>query len=77
MSYTQFAIYIGLYTNEFMDSQEYQELQVDFNPSFILAHYWRRISKDLNYEPSRSKASTLESPTLRYIHKLLVHMISG
>ena len=77
MSYTQFTMYIGLYTDEFMDSQDYRELQVDFAPAFILAHYRRRISRDLNYEPMRSKASTLKSLALYYIHKLLVHTISG
>ena len=77
MSYTQFTIYIGCYIDEFIDSQDYHELHVDFIPTFILAHYWRWINKDPNYKPTRSKALTLESLALRYIHKLLVHTISG
>ena len=77
MSYTQFAIYIGLYTDEFVDSQDYHELQVNFTVAFILAHYWRQINKDLNYELMRSKASTLESSAFCYIYKLLVHTING
>ena len=50
---------------------------MDFTPAFILAYYQRWINRDLNYEPMRSKALTLEPPALRYIHKLLVYMISG
>ena len=61
MSYIQFAVYMGLYTNEFMDSQDYHEIQVDFAPTFILAHYWRWIGRDLNYESTKLKALTLES----------------
>ena len=44
---------------------------------FILAHYERWINKDLNYEPTRLKALTLESPAFHYIHKLLAHSING
>ena len=76
MSHTQFAVYIGLYTDELVDSQDYHKLQVNFAPMFILAHYCRWISRDSNYELMRSEASMLESPTLHYIHKLLVHTIS-
>ena len=77
MCYNQFVIYMGLYIDEFVESQDYHEIQVDFTPTFILAHYWRWINRDLNYESTRSKASTLESPFLRYIYKLLVHTING
>ena len=77
MSYTQFSIHMGLYLNEYMDSQDYQDLQVDFAPMFILAHYWRKINQEHNYEAIRSKALTLWSLTLKYLHKLLVHTIGG
>ena len=77
MNYTQFIVYMGLYTDEFMDLQDYHKLQVTFTPAFILAHHWRWINRDLNDEPMRSKASTLDYPALYYIHNILVDNISG
>ena len=76
-SYTQFSIDCGFYTKEFTQTDAYRELQVDWPSNFNDQQYWRSISREMEYAPTTSKASRLCHPELRYVHKLLVHTITG
>ena len=50
---------------------------MDFAFAFILAHYWKAIDCEPNYKAMGFKALMLQSLTLIYLQKLLVHTISG
>ena len=77
MSYTQFSIYMGLYAEEFVYTPEYSQLATRFPRDSPPLRYWRQISREHAYDPSRSKGSTLHSPALRVVHRLLAQTVNA
>ncbi|KAH1129454.1 hypothetical protein J1N35_000832 [Gossypium stocksii] len=71
----KFGVALGLYTEEFMDGKDLSELHrhIYYSPSTC----WRAlVPVSATYDPSRSKAIAL-SPSLRYLHAILVHTLTG
>ena len=68
---------MGLYSEEFVYTPEYSQLATRFPRDSPPLRYWRQISREHAYDPSRSKGSTLHSPTLRVVHRLLAQTINA
>ncbi|PPR98772.1 hypothetical protein GOBAR_AA21896 [Gossypium barbadense] len=71
----EFGAALGLYTKEFRDENELHALSrhIHLSPSKC----WHTLaSSTALYNPGRSKASVL-SPSLRYLHTILAHTITG
>ncbi|PPR95399.1 hypothetical protein GOBAR_AA25270 [Gossypium barbadense] len=74
LSVPEFSVALGLYTDEFMEADDFPHLhrQIHYSPSSC----WDSLSPIAGaYDPSRSKASAL-SPALRYIHALLAYTLT-
>ncbi|KAK5839590.1 hypothetical protein PVK06_008397 [Gossypium arboreum] len=75
LSVPEFEISLGQYTKEFMDDNDLDTLyrHIYYSPSKC----WRDLVLALaTYNPSRSKASAFP-PSLRYLHAILVHTLTG
>ena len=77
LSYTQFSVHMGLYTEEFVSSPAYRQLATCFPRRESMSAYWWQVSRGPEYAPTRSKGSTLRSPVLRYMHRLLAQSINA
>ncbi|KAK5839882.1 hypothetical protein PVK06_008730 [Gossypium arboreum] len=74
-SVLEFGAVLGLYTEEFKEENELHALtcHIHFSPS----KRWHTLVPGVaSYNPSRSKASVLP-PSLRYLHAILSHTITG
>ena len=71
MTMGHFAVYMDIYSEEFLTTPEYSQLARDFSRGFDTRHYWSTLTNRRDYNPSKSKGSQLLSSALRYIHKLL------
>ena len=71
MSYAQFSVHMGIYNEEFVTSPDYALLARNFPRGFSTAAYWSALTHRGHYNPSRAKSSQLESPALRYVHRLV------
>ncbi|PPR91649.1 hypothetical protein GOBAR_AA29033 [Gossypium barbadense] len=75
LSVPEFRIALGLYMKEFMDENELKTLYRHIHYSPI--KYWKDlVPASATYDPSRSKASAL-APSLRYLHAILAHTLTG
>ncbi|KAK5785168.1 hypothetical protein PVK06_039720 [Gossypium arboreum] len=75
MSVPKFGDAFGLYTEEFMASKNFLQLHrhIYYSPSCC----WTDLTViTVPYDASRSKATSLP-PTLRYIHVILAHTLTG
>ncbi|KAK5772699.1 hypothetical protein PVK06_048993 [Gossypium arboreum] len=75
LSFPEFGVALGLYTEEFMDDDDFDSLyhRIHYSPS----NCWKALAPALaTYDPSRSKASTF-APSLRYLHAILTHTLTG
>ncbi|KAK5777275.1 hypothetical protein PVK06_045242 [Gossypium arboreum] len=71
----EFGAALGLYTEEFKEENELHALtrHIHFSPSKC----WHTLAPgDASYNPSCSKATVLP-PSLRYLHVILAHTITG
>lgn len=74
MSYTEFAIIMGTYDEEFTRIAKYANLPLSSAPSLL---QWRRLCiNNLLFDPHSSKASTLQYPGLCVIHSLLSRLVT-
>lgn len=76
MSLTDFCIQLGLYDAEFTRTPTYDALQISRLGGESLEDAWRQLSTNPTYDPCRTKATTLRSPTLKYIHFILSHTLT-
>ncbi|PPS09205.1 hypothetical protein GOBAR_AA11439 [Gossypium barbadense] len=75
LSVPEFSAALGLYTEEFKEKNEIHALtcHIHLSPSKC----WHTLALGAaSYNPSRSKASVLP-PSLRYLHAILAHTITG
>ncbi|PPR98006.1 hypothetical protein GOBAR_AA22664 [Gossypium barbadense] len=75
LSVPEFGTALGLYTEEFKEENDLHALNhhIHHSPS----RCWDALVPGrATYNPSRSKASALP-PSLRYLHAILAHMITG
>ncbi|PPR99636.1 hypothetical protein GOBAR_AA21031 [Gossypium barbadense] len=75
MSVPELGIALGLYTDEFMEEKDMNALpgNIHISPSLC----WKALAPiSYTYDPSRSKASALP-PSLRYLHAILAHTLTG
>ncbi|PPR90921.1 hypothetical protein GOBAR_AA29764 [Gossypium barbadense] len=75
LSVPELGAALGLYTEEFEEENELNALSrhIHFSPPKC----WHTLAPStVSYNPSRSKASVLP-PSLRYLHAILAHMITG
>lgn len=77
MSLTKFAIHFGLYDEAFTQTPEYNTLLIERPADEPMETCWSRLSTSGDYDPRRTKATSLRSPSLRYIHYLLSHILTG
>lgn len=78
ISCVEFTLYMGLYDHEYTTTGEYQHHH--FFPCLGECdnHHWRRLSTDSsNFTPNASKASSLQSLTLLFVHTLLSGTVTG
>lgn len=71
MSYTTFSLHLALYDWEFVQTLDYEALEMYQPLGFPRQTRWCNINQEPHYHSKRSKASTLRSPALGYIHALL------
>lgn len=71
MSYTTFSLHLALYDWEFVQTLDYEALEMYQPLVFPQQTRWCNINQEPHYHSKRSKASTLRSPALGYIHALL------
>lgn len=75
VSYTEFAILMRVYDEEFTWTTKYANLPLPSVPSLLK---WCRLCiNNLLFAPCSSKASTLCSPGLRMIYSLLSRLVTG
>ncbi|KAK5802711.1 hypothetical protein PVK06_030328 [Gossypium arboreum] len=75
MSVPEFGVALRLYTEKFMDDDDFDTLHrhIHLSPS----NCWRAlVPTSATYDPSLSKASAL-ALTLRYLHAILAHTLTG
>jgi len=77
MSLTEFSIHLGLYNADFTRTPEYDALLTSRPPGESMVAAWRRIGKTKEYDPRQTKATSLVSPAVRYMHYMLSHTITG
>ena len=77
MSLTQFAMTLGLYDQDFIDSPDYQELWTDFPPDVTPGQIYHDLCGDSHYVAGQSKGSSLTRHAHRYIHAILSRSITG
>ncbi|PPS01177.1 hypothetical protein GOBAR_AA19486 [Gossypium barbadense] len=75
LSVPEFGVALGLYTENFMEADNFPHLHRHIH--YALFSCWAALIPTTSiYDPSRSKASAL-SPALRYLHALLAHTLTG
>ncbi|KAK5793461.1 hypothetical protein PVK06_034609 [Gossypium arboreum] len=75
LSVLEFGVALGLYTEEFMDDDDFDSLHRHIYCSS--SNCWKAlVPASATYDPSRSKASAL-APSLRYLHAILAHTLIG
>lgn len=77
MSLTQFSVHLGLYDEPFTRTPEYNALLIERPIGESIESCWHHLSTFHGYDPRREKATSLYSSTLRYIHHLLSHSLTG
>lgn len=68
---------VGIYNAKFTQTPAYDSLLIARPPGEPQEDCWRWLSMYQSYDPRRSKAISLHSPFLRYIHSLLSHIVTG
>lgn len=79
-SITQFNLAFGFITREYAVTREYAESACDYVEPFLSPYHdvWWDIFVDRQrYDPSRSRSSFLEDPSVRYVQRLLAYSYSG
>lgn len=77
MTMTQFSILLGLYDKDYIHTEEYAQLPIDYPPSLTQGHAFRVMCGDRQYDPRHSKATSLTHPSYRYIHVILSRSVTG
>lgn len=77
MNLIEFSIRMGIYDAEFIRTPTYDALLVVRPGEESQEDCWQWLSMDSRYDPQRSKATSLRSPVLRFIHSLLSHTLTG
>lgn len=77
MSLTDFFNRLWLYDAEFTRTPAYDSLLISKPIGESQEDTWRRLNTDPAYGLCQSKASTLHSPALRYIHCMVSHTLIG
>ncbi|PPS13647.1 hypothetical protein GOBAR_AA06937 [Gossypium barbadense] len=75
LSVPEFRVALGLYTEEFMDNDDFASLHchIHYSPS----NCWKAlVPASATYDPRQSKVLAL-TPSLRYLHAILAHTLIG
>lgn len=77
MSLIEFSIRLGIYDAEFTQTLVYDSLLISRSIRESQEFAQWRLSTDPTYDPRLSKATTLRSHALRYIHIILSQTLTG
>lgn len=77
MSLIEFLVHLGLYDSELTQTPAYDELLISRPPGDSVKKAWSQLSTVAIYDPNWTKATTLRSLLLRYIHYFLSHSLTG
>nr|GMD41335.1 retrotransposon Orf1 [Ipomoea batatas] len=78
LSMNQLGIYLGFYTQEYMYSDEFQNLRNDFDTEASLEEYWHRITGGTvgRFTGKKHNTAAIRSPALKAL-KLLLGLTFG
>ena len=79
MSISEFGVALGLYSPTFVETDRYAD-SLSHGTSTRARQFWRshaRVGTRDNYQPTKSKSTSLTSPMLRVLHRYIMHTICG
>lgn len=71
MSVTQFLVRFWLYSDDYIDSQEYAQLKMDYPQGLTPQHAYRMLCCEGQYKLEISRATSLSRMLYRYIYAVL------
>lgn len=77
MTYTGFALLLGMYDTDFTTTSQYEQLLIDFPPGITPKGLWQHLSRGRNYKPGLTKASFLSRLALMHIHVVKARSFAG
>lgn len=77
MSMTQFSVCLGLYTDDYIDNEEYAQLLTDYHHSLTPHRVDKMLYSEGQYESGISKSTCLSWPTYRYIHTIFNRLVNS
>ena len=79
MSITEFGVALGLYSPIFVETNRYVD-SLSHGTSTHARQFWKshaRVGTRDSYQPTKSKSTSLTSPMLGVLHRLIAHTICG
>lgn len=77
MSVTQFSVRLVLQDEAYADTEDYEQLPMDYPANLTLQRAYRTMYGQEQYEPGVSKAICLSQSAYRYIHAVLSRSVNG
>ena len=79
MSITEFGVALGIYSPAFVETDRYID-SLSHGTTSRARQFWKshaKVDSRNNYQPTKSKSTSLTSPMLRVLHRLIAHTICG